>query len=143
MRDWKAANTTPEKKKRWAEAEARRYQARKDDPEFREYVRTNQKRRYRENKHVRDASRAQQLRAKFGLTPEQVEAMAETQGQACASCARPFKTPKQRHVDHCHTTGKVRGLLCHGCNTGIGLFREDPDALRAAIQYLDRHRTSG
>jgi hypothetical protein len=44
------------------------------------------------------------------------------------------------HIDHCHITGKIRGLLCHLCNRGIGLFRERSDLLQAAIKYLESHK---
>ena len=43
---------------------------------------------------------------------------------------------KSLHIDHCHDSGKVRGLLCHGCNTAIGLFKENIDTMLKAIKYL-------
>jgi len=43
----------------------------------------------------------------------------------------------QLHIDHCHETGRVRGVLCHGCNIALGYFRSDPNLLRAAIAYLE------
>ena len=47
---------------------------------------------------------------------------------------------KSLSVDHCHTTGKVRGLLCQSCNTGIGLLKEDTKLFMAAIEYLEKSR---
>lgn len=69
------------------------------------------------------------------------ERTAEKQGWQCAICKAPLRNGKHVHLDHDHTTGKLRGVLCRGCNVGIGCFREDPVALAAAIQYLLRHST--
>lgn len=73
----------------------------------------------------------------FGLTPEQYEQMKIDQDHKCKICGTD--DPKGRgdwHVDHCHTTGKVRGLLCFPCNTALGHFKDDPTILANAIQYL-------
>jgi predicted nucleic acid-binding Zn ribbon protein len=77
----------------------------------------------------------------YGLTPEHYDEMMTTQGNACAICRStewPGKHPGTPHVDHDHTTGEVRGLLCGPCNTGLGQFGDDPARLRAAIEYLGR-----
>jgi len=52
--------------------------------------------------------------------------------------ARYWTRKKQLDVDHCHTTGEVRGLLCNRCNTGIGQFKDNPNILRSAARYLDK-----
>lgn len=81
---------------------------------------------------------AQRVR-KYGLTPEQMKAMLDAQGQACAVCGHTEKRHKLfPMIDHCHTTGKVRGILCSRCNMAIGLFRDSPELMRKAIEYLSR-----
>lgn len=57
---------------------------------------------------------------RYNISPEDFQGMLEAQQGACACCFSPFtKTP---HIDHDHTTGKVRGLLCSPCNTGLGVY---------------------
>lgn len=76
---------------------------------------------------------------RYGLTPERrAELLAEQDG-GCGICRGPLDGKRRGHVDHDHESGAVRGLLCHRCNTAIGLLREDPNTLRAAIAYLERH----
>jgi hypothetical protein len=64
------------------------------------------------------------LKRSFGITPEQHDAMRASQGDRCAMCRRDFgtKIADRPHVDHCHATGKVRGLLCFRCNTALGFI---------------------
>lgn len=71
----------------------------------------------------------------YGLTPEDYEMLLVNQEERCAICG---ETPLRGvlYVDHDHETGKVRGLLCGACNSGLGQFRDDPNVLRAAIDYL-------
>jgi hypothetical protein len=60
----------------------------------------------------------------YGLTVEDYDAMLARQGNACWICRRRFRgTPC---IDHCHFTGWVRSLLCHGCNSGLGSFGDNP-----------------
>ena len=72
----------------------------------------------------------------YGLSMEQYEALLAKQGGVCAICAKPPAEPPV--VDHCHGTGKVRGLLCRNCNSGLGLFGDDHGLLAAAIAYLKK-----
>lgn len=72
---------------------------------------------------------------KYGLTLEEHEnMMAQTR---CEICGNEFD---KLHTDHCHKTNKLRGMLCRGCNTGLGHFRDDPEILQAAIAYLQKHQ---
>lgn len=77
------------------------------------------------------------LRSTYGITIEQYDEMFLKQGGACAIC----KEPKKLVVDHCHTTGKVRGLLCNFCNTMIGKMQEKAEKFESAISYLKQHKS--
>ena len=54
----------------------------------------------------------------------------------CTHSAEETDYQRRMHIDHCHDTGAVRGLLCHGCNTGIGSLNDDIELLQRAIDYL-------
>lgn len=80
------------------------------------------------------------LKRFYGVTPEQFEAMREAQNNQCPLCLETFTaTP---HVDHCHKTGKVRGLLCSNCNTALGLLQDSPENILRAISYLEEAKRS-
>ena len=97
----------------------------------REYVREYQR------AHELTTRRKSWLKTKYGITPEQFDEMVERQGNRCALCKQPQSDhARYLDVDHCHTTQRVRGLLCRSCNTAIGLFREDPELFAAAAEYL-------
>ncbi|UIW13254.1 HNH endonuclease [Arthrobacter phage Crewmate] len=91
--------------------------------------------RYRQNPTV---TLDRQQAARYGVTVDHVEALKAAQGGKCAICGTDEPGGRGRwHVDHDHESGAVRGLLCHHCNLGLGHFRDDVDALRAAIRYLE------
>ena len=76
------------------------------------------------------------LRAKFGLEIEDYRRIEAEQDGRCAICRRDTVL----HVDHCHTTKRVRGLLCMPCNTAIGHLGDSPDRLRVAANYIEKAR---
>lgn len=76
----------------------------------------------------------------YGITPEQFAEKLAAQDGRCAVCRADQPGGKGGwHVDHCHTSGRIRGLLCHHCNVGLGNFKDNVENLRAAIAYLERH----
>lgn len=75
---------------------------------------------------------------KYGLTLEQYDKMLEEQNYVCAIC-QGLPGAKGFHVDHSARNGKVRGLLCGRCNSGIGMLQHAPRILAAAIVYLESH----
>lgn len=121
---WLAANTEHVKEYRKAYGKER-WETLKNTPEF---------------QRARFNSR---LKREFGITADDYDSMLESQEYVCKICRKPETRTAPSSgvarlcVDHCHTTGKVRGLLCHGCNTGIGSLRDDIDILMEAIAYLE------
>lgn len=79
---------------------------------------------------------AYRLRSK-GLTPDAEAILLEQQSGVCAICGKPDK--RKLSIDHCHETGAIRGLLCRRCNLGLGCFGDDVEALKKAIEYLERY----
>lgn len=79
----------------------------------------------------------------FGLTPEDYQAIRTAQDDKCLICGQneSYREPSgllhRLAVDHDHTTGKVRGLLCRCCNVGLGYYQDSPERLRRAAEYLE------
>lgn len=74
-------------------------------------------------------------RNRFGISLDKYEDLKKEQNNTCSICGLP-EIDKVLVVDHCHKTGKVRGLLCNNCNTAIGMFNDDIDIMSSAISYL-------
>ena len=82
------------------------------------------------------------LKRTYGIDENQYLELLKKQNGKCAICGEKSAVPKRPyrlHVDHCHETNQIRGLLCGRCNTGIGLFRNRVDLLRRAVSYLETH----
>ena len=82
--------------------------------------------------------RDQQMQIKFGMSKEDYDIMFAKQGGLCAICSHP-PTKKYFSVDHNHTTGNVRALLCNNCNAMIGLAKEKTETLQNAISYIHEY----
>ncbi len=99
--------------------------------------RPNYQKWHRENKHiVAEHSFKAKLKKFYNLTMEQYKLMRQSQNDLCASCGEL----KPLVIDHCHKTGKVRGLLCVHCNCGLGAFYDTVPKLESAIKYLQKHK---
>ena len=81
---------------------------------------------------------------KYDMTLDERVALLNSQGCKCVICKTALDASGGgTHTDHCHTTGKVRGLLCTNCNRGLGHFQENKEFLMAAINYLQAHTDNG
>jgi hypothetical protein len=120
-----------EKNTEYFRAKARERQAklRKENPEL---MRAR-------NKAWRDANPDSmlnfRLKRAYGITLAEYTEMLKAQGGACVGCGRQPTAKKRLCVDHCHTTGKIRGLLCSNCNTALGLVGENKNTLHRLAAY--------
>lgn len=89
-----------------------------------------------------DEKKSGWLRWKHGMSAEEYKRLLEKQAGRCAICAVPEaeamgRVPGSLQVDHCHKTGRIRGLLCWNCNIGIGQFGDNPSTIKNAAEYLE------
>lgn len=78
------------------------------------------------------------IRRQYGISMQQFEELLVHQGGGCAICAKPIEALRRRmNIDHCHETNMVRGVLCSGCNTGLGHLGDNLDGLLRAVAYLN------
>lgn len=97
---------------------------------------------YDKNNHLKNLNKrkSQKLQKAYGISLDQKLVMFDKQNGVCEICQISFDTVAAAHVDHCHTTGNVRGLLCTKCNPGIGFFEDSLDKLKAAQAYLEKYK---
>jgi hypothetical protein len=121
---------------------------RKDNNTYRhsckECIGSYQRNRYQTNPDIRaeriKASRRYNLK-QYGITEDTFHNMYDTQSGRCAICSRKIVTASKDTkevacIDHCHTTGRVRGLLCWDCNVGLGKFFDNTEVMLNAVNYL-------
>jgi hypothetical protein len=90
-----------------------------------------------------DKLRWYEVSRKFGISQAEYSDLYESQNGVCAICRNPETATRNGvvralAVDHCHSSGRIRGLLCSNCNTGIGKLKDDPNVIRRAAEYLDK-----
>lgn len=88
-------------------------------------------------KRTRLQGREYELRYRYDLSMESYTALLASQGGGCGICGRVDVEFTRWHVDHCHFRGAIRGLLCSGCNVGLGMYQDNPELLRKAAEYLE------
>jgi len=77
------------------------------------------------------------IRKRYGISMAQFSSLLAAQNNGCAICQKPIEAIRRRmNIDHCHDTNEVRGILCSGCNTGLGHLGDNVAGLQRAISYL-------
>lgn len=97
------------------------------------------------SKEYRDCNprKIRELRLRYyGVTPDQFDILYSQQNGLCSICQKDIPAiGNGRHLDHCHKTNVIRGILCAACNLGLGAFRDNPESLRKAAGYLETANT--
>lgn len=95
---------------------------------------------YKDNyEHHSRVKRKHALNKKYGITVEEYAEMEERQKGVCFICKKQETKGRKLAVDHCHSSGKVRALLCGNCNRGLGRFKDNTELLKRAVSYLEEH----
>lgn len=116
QRNWRSANMTSERKERKRKSDLEDY--------------------YKHHEQRREQQIDSRLRNRYGISKDEYDAILLNQDGVCKIC-REFKPgPKSMHVDHCHSSGKVRGILCSRCNLKVGLIENNRDWIIKADEYL-------
>lgn len=81
-----------------------------------------------------------QHKRKFGITAEESKALLKAQGYKCAICGRKRSKKRKLAIDHNHTTGKMRGIICIQCNSMLGHAKDNIETLKSAIVYIKKYK---
>lgn len=111
---------------------------READPLFREKAKGYTKK-FRSQEKNKKAERSARYKQKYGITLEEYEVLLAQQNNKCFICGIEHSNNKPLYVDHCHKTETVRKLLCQHCNSGLGMFRDNPELLIKAADYIRKH----
>lgn len=84
----------------------------------------------------KDAIRDRERQKRYGLKPGEWDAIFKAQGRKCAICSRTKHVGRNWHTDHCHTSKRVRGILCHPCNHMLGGAKDQISTLLSGVAYL-------
>lgn len=101
---------------------------------------TTQKYRIKNRDKLKEKQWVRNLRVSYGISPEEYWQMLLAQGGVCAICHSLPLANKRLGVDHCHKTGRVRGLLCHLCNVAVGFLEKDSERTTRGFAYIKRYQ---
>lgn len=137
-------SASPEYKKKWYQANREKVRQQQKEYYFKNAERLRKKaKKWRKNN--KEAKKNSELQNKYGISVEQFNVMLVEQNGVCAICEQVEQsidprtnTVRTLAVDHCHVTGRIRGLLCSHCNRAVGLLKENIKVMKSMISYLER-----
>lgn len=87
---------------------------------------------------IKERTLRKSIKHKYGITLEEYNQLKDSSNQ-CHICNTEFGEKLRKNLDHCHATGKIRGILCQQCNVGIGCLKDDIERLSSAIEYIKKY----
>lgn len=105
-----------------------------------EKMKLSYKKYHENNKEKGVIYRREYHKRRYNITLADFNNMLKLQDNKCSICNNTFKNSKDTNIDHCHSSNKVRSLLCYNCNVGLGHFRDNITYLNTAIDYLNKHK---
>ena len=132
---------TEEHKEYSSSYEKNRPRNKKGTPEYEESLRKRTEETILVNGRCYSIKKKYRIKSSYGLTLEEYDKLVFVDGSGvCFICSSTFTDENKPHIDHCHETGKVISALCSKCNTGLGLFYENPDLLESATKYAKEYK---
>ena len=88
------------------------------------------------SKEYKNSNHKYRMEKRYGLSPLDFDTLIGANNNCCHLCNKKFKDTRHKHIDHCHETGRVRGILCKDCNTALGKLGDNEEGLLKALRYL-------
>ena len=85
---------------------------------------------------TKESRKWEQIKRLYGVSKDDFNKMMEEQNNSCKLCSKPFISVTQTHIDHCHETDRVRGILCMPCNVALGMLGDNEEGLTKALNYV-------
>ena len=92
----------------------------------------------KQKEYLKKYRKGYNLNRRYGLPEEQYNLLLLETGGHCPICKLPFDKGNWASLDHCHKTKKIRGIICRKCNLGLGNFKEDPETVARALEWLKK-----
>jgi hypothetical protein len=103
----------------------------------------NKQKQMRRNRPIeyKQKDKNKRIKKEYGIDLKEYDELEKAQEYKCAICKNLRGLSRfGLHIDHCHKTGKIRGLLCQSCNMGLGNFKDNPSLLLKAVEYLNENK---
>jgi hypothetical protein len=93
----------------------------------------------RTEEETKNLYKSRAFKRKYGISKEDFYILKFKQNNKCAICQNELENDKKSHMDHCHNSGKLRGVLCTTCNVGLGMFKDSLLLLKSAVKYIKKY----
>jgi hypothetical protein len=144
MKKWRLLNPdyAKQKSKEWREKNKENVLKYRSTQDFKKRKKVQNKKYSATHKKHYEKKWEESIKYKFRINAKQYYEILLAQNNVCAICGGLNKNNFKLAIDHCHETGKIRGILCSHCNSGLGMFRDNTELMLKAIKYLENNKTT-